>query len=300
MIILNHMTIQNLKQSLSAIVISFFCIITLFSLQGCSLIMANATSDMMEHLSSTILNNDDLVMVKEGAPSYLLMIDSLISKDPKNKTLLTTASALYNAYADLFVKDVERSKKMTQKALNYSTRAVCLAKRDACKLRSETFENFEKIISKIKKDDVPALFALGNSWSAWIMANKSDFNAIADIAHIELIMQRVIELDADYKDGAAYLYLGTLATLLPPALGGKPELGKQYFDKALFASKEKNLMIKVIFAKLYAKMIFDRKLHDQLLQEVMASETHVPGYTLINTWAKIQAQELIDSADDYF
>jgi hypothetical protein len=59
-------------------------------------------------------------------------------------------------------------------------------------------------------------------------------------------------------------------------------------------------MVKVIFAKLYAKMIFDRKLHDQLLEEVIATDPKIKGYTLVNTWAKIQAQELIDSADDYF
>ncbi|MBC8441646.1 MAG: hypothetical protein H8D87_18405 [Deltaproteobacteria bacterium] len=262
--------------------------------------MTSATSDMMENLSNTILNNDDLPMVKAGAPAYLLMIDSLISKDPKNKTLLSTAAILYTAYADLFVKDMDRSKKMAQKALNYANQAICLEKKDACGLKSKTFEEFEKIISKMQKENVPALFAMGNAWSGWIMANKNDFNAIADMAHIELIMQKVIELDNAYKDGAAYLYLGTLATLLPPGLGGKPELGKQYFDKAVNLSKGKNLMAKVVFAKLYARMIFDRKLHDQFLKEVIAADPHVPGYTLVNTWAQIQAMELINSADDYF
>ncbi len=37
-----------------------------------------------------------------------------------------------------------------------------------------------------------------------------------------------------------------------------------------------------------------------LLKEVMAADPYVQGYTLINTWARIQAQELINSADDYF
>ncbi|MCD4722247.1 MAG: TRAP transporter TatT component family protein [Desulfobacula sp.] len=262
--------------------------------------MSSATSDMMEHLSSTILNNDDLTLVKTGAPAYLLMIDSLISKDPENDTLLSTASMLYTAYADLFVKDVDRSRKMAAKALNYANRAICLEKNNACMLKSKTFEEFEKIISNMKKKHVPALFALGNAWAGWIMANKNDFNAIADMSHIELIMQRVIELDETYRDGAAYLYLGTLATLLPPALGGKPELGKQYFEKAVKLSRGKNLMVKVLYAKLYAKMIFDRKLHDQLLKDVIAADPYVSGYTLINIQAQIQARELIDGADDYF
>ncbi|WP_291465571.1 TRAP transporter TatT component family protein [Desulfobacula sp.] len=298
--ILHRMLNHNFKQSISSVAVFVFCITSLFFSSGCSVIMSSATSDMMEHLSSTILNNDDLTLVKTGAPAYLLMIDSLISKDPENDTLLSTASMLYTAYADLFVKDVDRSRKMAAKALNYANRAICLEKNNACMLKSKTFEEFEKIISNMKKKHVPALFALGNAWAGWIMANKNDFNAIADMSHIELIMQRVIELDETYRDGAAYLYLGTLATLLPPALGGKPELGKQYFEKAVKLSRGKNLMVKVLYAKLYAKMIFDRKLHDQLLKDVIAADPYVSGYTLINIQAQIQARELIDGADDYF
>ena len=150
------------------------------------------------------------------------------------------------------------------------------------------------------KTRVPALFTLGNAWAGWIMVNKNDFNAIADISRIELIMKQVIHLDKTYRDGAAYIYLGALATLLPPGLGGKPEIGRQYFETAVKLSKGKNLMVKVIFAKLYAKMIFDRKLHDRLLEEVLAADPYVPGYTLVNTWAQKQAKELIAGADEYF
>jgi TRAP transporter T-component len=298
--ILHQTAKHTFRHALSSSAIFIFCIINLLVSSGCSVIMTSATSSMMENLSNTILNNDDLSLVKEGAPAYLLMIDSLISNDPENTNLLTTAAMLYTAYSDLFVKDKDRARKMANKALNYANLAICLEKDDACNLKSKSFEEFEKIISNMEKKQVPVLFALGNAWSAWIMANKNDFNAIADMAHIELIMQRVIELDESYKGGAAYLYLGTTATLLPPALGGKPEIGKQYFDKAVALSGGKNLMVKVLFAKLYARMIFDRTLHDRLLEEVIAANPDVAGYTLVNTWAQIQARELINSADYYF
>jgi len=36
-------------------------------------------------------------------------------------------------------------------------------------------------------------------------------------------MERVVELDETYEHGSAHLYLGVMTTLLPPALGGKPE-----------------------------------------------------------------------------
>jgi hypothetical protein len=254
----------------------------------------------MKHLSATILNNDDLLLVETGAPAYLLMIDSLIAEDPGNQTLLTTAGLLYTAYSDIFVHDRERSRKMAAKALGYAGQAVCLAEPDACNLRSASFETFHTVVSSMKKKHLPALFALGSTWAGWIMANTDDFNAIADLSRIELIMQQVIELDPAYRDGAAFVYLGTLANFLPPALGGKPEQGKRYFETALALSRDKNLMVKVIYAKFYARMIFDRPLHDRLLEEVIAADPRVEGYTLVNTWAQKQARELIAGGDDYF
>jgi hypothetical protein len=120
------------------------------------------------------------------------------------------------------------------------------------------------------------------------------------MSRVEAIMLRVVELDETWRDGGAYMYLGTLATLLPPALGGNPERGREYFEKAIQISKEKNLMVKVIYARQYARLVFDRELHDRLLGEVLKSEAHAPGYTLINTLARDQAEELLKTAENYF
>jgi hypothetical protein len=276
---------------------SFFIIgfmITLLS-SGCSI-----KSDMMTHLSDTIVNNNDLDMVEAGAPAYLLMIDSLISEDPDSKEMLSTASQLYTAYADVFVTDAHRSRKMVDKALNYADQAMCISNGDACGLKTKSFEEFEATVRSMDEEDLPYLFALGSAWASWIMANTNDFNALADISRIEAIMLKVIQVDETYKDGAAFLYLGTLATFLPPALGGKPEQGKAYFERAIDLSGGKNLMVKVMFAKLYARMMFNRELHDKLLTEVMKTDPVVPGYTLVNTYAQKQAEQLLDDADEYF
>ncbi len=113
-------------------------------------------------------------------------------------------------------------------------------------------------------------------------------------------MQRIILLDETYQDGGVHLYLGVLATLFPPALGGKPDVGKKHFERAIELSRGRNLMVKVIYARQYARLLFKRQLHDRLLQEVISAEPGVPGYTLMNTLAQIQAKELLKSADEYF
>jgi tetratricopeptide (TPR) repeat protein len=280
--------------------ISFFLIFSMFSLTGCSAIVSSALSGMMDNLSTTILNNNDLEMVETGAPAYLLMIDSLVKEDTDNEDMLIAAAMLYTAYADTFVSDKQRAGKMADKALNYASRALCSRSSKYCSLKNSEYEEFKTIISKMGEKDIPSLFTLGSSWASWIRANSNDFNAIADISRIEIIMERVVELDESYKEGSAFLYLGISATLLPPALGGKPEKGRQYFEKAMELSKGKNFMIKVIFAKQYARMLFDRDLHDGLLKEVLKENPDIAGYTLVNTYAQKQARELLESADEYF
>ena len=46
--------------------------------------------------------------------------------------------------------------------------------------------------------------------------------------------------------------------------------------------------------------MFDRDLHDKLLNEVLAADPHAPGLTLINVLAQQRARKLLDSGKDYF
>jgi hypothetical protein len=120
------------------------------------------------------------------------------------------------------------------------------------------------------------------------------------LGRAKALIQRVAELEPEYANGGAFLYLGVFETLLPPAMGGRPELGRQHFERALQISEERNLMVKVMLADQYGRLMFDRELHDRLLQEVMAADVQAPGLTLMNTVAKERAEQLLDSGDDYF
>jgi len=280
--------------------VSFYISLCIIFLSGCSFFISSATVDMTENLSHAILNNNDLATVKAGGPAYLLMVDSMLYREPDNESLLRTAADIYTAYTDVFVKDRLRAKKLTDKALDYALRAICVRRSDACSLRQSNFQEFEKIIAELNIKDVPDLFTLGSAWSAWIQAHREDWNAVAEISRVESIMERVLELDEFYNDGSAHLYLGVLGTFLPPALGGKPDVGRQHFERALDISKNKNLMVKVLYAKHYARLMFDRELHDRLLHEVLKAEPDIQGYTLSNTLAQKKARELLDSAEDYF
>jgi len=83
-------------------------------------------------------------------------------------------------------------------------------------------------------------------------------------------------------------------------MGGKPELAKSHFEKAISLSQGNNLFAKITYAERYCRLTFDRQCHDTLLKDVISSHPDVAELHLLNAIAKLKAQELLTTADDYF
>lgn len=275
-------------------------LLAVLGITGCSYWVTSMTEDLGQNLTRVMLNHEDPVTVAEAIPGYLMLMEALNEQAGEQSTLMASTAELYSAYVSLIPEDPERSRLLAGKALNFALRSACLHAQEFCRIEQLKFPEFEQIIKQTESGDVATLYTLGSAWSAWIQAHSTDWNAIAQLAQVKLLMQRIIELDETYKQGNAHLYLGSMATLIPPALGGDPETGRKHFERALELSGQKNLMIKVIYARQYARMLFDRPLHDRLLNEVLSADPKQPELTLINSVAQKQAQALLDSADDYF
>ena len=267
---------------------------------GCAAYTDRIKAEMAANLAGAIADSNDPKTVADAVPAYLLMTDGFLRGAPENEPLLISASRLYGTYATVFVSDKERAKALTERALGYARRALCVRSAGFCDLDQSDFRAFSTLLAETEKGDLAALFAVGAAWGGWIEARKDDLSALAKISRIEAVMNRVLALDEGFEDGGAHLYLGVMATLLPPALGGRPEAGRKHFERALELSGGKNLMMKVLYAEKYARMMFDRPLHDRLLGEVMAADAGAPGYRLVNLLAKERASVLLSEADDYF
>lgn len=267
---------------------------------GCSSIMSSATAGLADSLTGAILNQNDPETVRQGAPAYLLLIDGLIADNPKSTDLLLAGASLYSSYAGAFVEDRDRAAKLAEKGRDYGWRAMCTSDRSACNSWTAPYGDFEGVVSAMGPKELPVLYGAGAAWATWIMSNKGDWSAVADKARVDAMMRRVVELDDSYDEGSAYLYLGVLATILPEAMGGKPEEGRLAFERAIELSGGRNLMARVMLAEDYARLVFDAELHDRLCREVIDADPEVPGFTLINTLAQERARVLLADSDDYF
>ncbi|MCB1858074.1 MAG: hypothetical protein KDI63_07370 [Gammaproteobacteria bacterium] len=257
---------------------------------GCA---SMATQRLSESLTSAMLDQNDPETVREGAPAYLLLLDGLIADDPDNQDLLIAGARLYGSYGGILVNDQARSQRLAERSMNYAQRALCGPAPAVCATRNQPFEEFTAAVNQVGPSQLKALYTYGTSWAGWVHANQGDWNALAELGKVDYLLQRVIDIDPNYDRGRAHLYLGVIRSQLPPILGGKPESGRHHFEQAIAISGGRDLMAKVEFAKNYARLIFDKALHDRLLNEVLAADPKEPGLTLSNTLARQSAKTLL-------
>lgn len=274
--------------------------LVLLLLGACASIMQSATNDMATNLSAAIMNQDDPETVRDGAPAYLLMLDSFIEGAPDDAPMLGAAAELYAAYGVIFVKDQQRADRLTSRALSYSQRSLCASNKATCGILDSTFQAFENAMGQVRENDVASLYSFGVASIAYIKIHSSDWGAMAKLPRIEMLLERLQELDNTYNAVQVEHFLAVLNTIRPPALGGNFEVGKAHYERALSLSDGKDLTVNVDYARYYARALYDRELHDQLLKAVLSAEPKQDGYTLFNTLAQREAQELLDAADDYF
>lgn len=275
-------------------------VISTIFLSSCGSIMSSASNQLAKDLAVSIQNHNDPDTVASAIPAYLIMLDGMILRNPESTGLLQSAAKLYGAYASIFVTDIQRARHLSQRALDYASKAACLQIADLCQPQKVSFAAFQATVQDTTKEHIDGLFTLGQSWAVWLQSRRDDWNAIAELPRIRLLIEQVLKLDDSYQQGSAHLYMGILQSLLPENLGGKPQLARQHFEKAISLSDNKNLMAKVSYAEHHARLVFDKELHDRLLKEVLESKTEQPGLTLLNTLAKQKARALLESGKDYF
>jgi hypothetical protein len=274
--------------------------VAMFGLGACASLGGAVASGFADGLSAAILDEEDPELVREGTPAYLILLDALVRSGPENPRYLGAAAQLYAAYGVAFVADAQRAAVLTEKARDYGRRALCASEKRACDLEQREFADLTGVVDRIRPRSAEALYSFCVGSLAYIRTHSGDWTAIADLPKVEYALQHLLKSGGESRGGNINMYLGILNTLRPEALGGQPERGKAYFEEAIRLTGGMDLAAKVEYARGYARLVYDRELHDRLLNEVLATPARQPGLTLFNSLAQRQAQELLAGADDYF
>ena len=267
---------------------------------GCTILVSNAASSFSNNLSAAVLNQDDPELVRDGLPTLLLTMDSLIEGSPDSPQMLAAGASLYASYGALFANGEDRGLKLTARARRYGLRAMCASYEPSCAWPGMTYDEFVPTLDGIGSKHSDILFAYGVSSLAYLRARSSDWDTVAEFPLIQALFDHYLNISGDEVNSSVYTYMGIMHTLRPPSLGGEPELAREYFEKAIAESGGHDLNAKVEYAKGYAKLLYERELHDRLLNEVLEADPNQDGFVLTNVMAQEEAATLLAEADDYF
>ncbi len=278
----------------------YLILLLCMNLFACSSLIEKKAASFGDNLTQSMLNFEDPATVAGAMPTFIILIDSLARDKEASSQSKLAASQLIGAYSSAFVHDEKRQKALADLAFTYAKEGSCKAEEKWCGVDKLSPKDFNAFVQKLEPADVPIIYSYAGAWLGYINANSDDWNVIASLQHCKILLEKIVELDENYDHAGAHLYLGAIAAALPEAIGGKPEIAKAHFDRAIELTKGQSLLVKVEYARRYARATFNKNLHHELLIEVLAADPKSPGLTLMNTWAQQQATELLATENDYF
>ena len=268
-------------------------------LGGCASLVSNAAAGFGDNLNSAILNQDDPELVRAGMPSYILLLDSFLQGEEDNPAMLASAATMYASYGAVFANDEARAVKLTARGRDYADDALCKTIEESCTWRSISYDAFAASLGNVEEKHADLIFTYGFASLAYIRANSSDWNALAQIPQATAVMQRYIDLSGAAANPSAHTYLCILMTFRGE-MGGQMDAGRAHCEQAITLSENRDLSAKLEFLKGYARARYDRELNDELCGEILNATPYADGYTLTNVMAQEEALVLCAEADDYF
>ena len=203
----------------------------------------------------------------------------------------------YETAAEMRTQAIDRYKQAEAYAFDV------LAKSDEAfrKPRTVDMETFKKALQKLEKKQVEPLFWAAYAVARGISLQKDDPMQVIDLARVELMMARILELDETFYFGSAHLFYAVYYGDRAPTIGGDPEKAKEHIERVDEINDGKFLMSKFYLARYYAYPKQDAELYKRSLQEVLDAPSDVyPGEEAATALAKSRAKRWLDQMDMLF
>ena len=209
--------------------------------------VADGASSLMQEVVAAANQQSDLVLVRQGVPSYLMLIEGMIRKYPDNPGLLLAGTQACGAYASL-VEENDRAVPLYKKAKDYGLRALDL--HPALQgFQGPPLDDFQRRLAGTVKKDVPLLFGVGSAWGGWIANTPDSVEALAELPWVEALMERVLQLEPEYYYGGAHLFKAILLSARPEQFGGNLKKADEHFKEARRIGQGQFLMVDVYYAQ---------------------------------------------------
>jgi hypothetical protein len=282
--------------------LSLFLVTALLSSCSLNKLVIRQSSRLLDYGALALYEETDLRLAEQALASNIILLEGMVKGDPENPKLVLLTTQAITGYALGFAEETtpERAQVFYLRARDLGM-TMLKKNQQFDKALNGSVDELQQAVQSFKKQDVPLLFWTGFAWAGWTNLSLNDPQAFADLPKIQIIMQRVLDLDQTYFNGATLLFFGSIWGVKPKMFGGDPEKAREYFEKNLQITKGTFLLSYIYYAKYYAINTLNEELFDQLLAKVMTTPADVlPEYRLLNVIAKEKAQRLLNKKEDLF
>ena len=271
----------------------------------------NTMADVFGEGERVYLSDEDPELIAAALPFNMKTLETLLASNPDHRGLLLSAAASFSLYAYGFVEpeadqiedeDFDRAEEIRRRAsrlylrgYNYGLRGLEVAHPG---FRSLLPREPEQAAKELGVDDVPLAVWTGAALGAAISASKDDPEATADIAVVGALLERALELDEDYDEGAIH---GFLLSYEAGRVGGSRDKMRRHYERAIALSGGNRLSIHLSWAESVSASDQNREEFLELLDKVLGYDvdSHPPN-RLLNILAQRRARWLQSRIDELF
>ncbi|MEI6055009.1 MAG: TRAP transporter TatT component family protein [Lentisphaerota bacterium] len=284
-------------------------LIAVIILSGCGTIVRKAAVNQVaqtfanEKTWAVINSENDPELVWDSMPVAMKAMEVMLAQDPTNSQIKLVLAIAYVSYAQGNLAqnaqmtkntDYNRSKHLSHRAHNLSLRGRDYAL-SALDSKYTDFSkniriNMQATLAQTTIEDVPCLYWAAAGWAGGISSNINDMENVADLPVSVAMMQRALELDEYYNDGAIHEFFIAYEARQPNATKENMAQSKIHFDKVVEYTHGERAYPYVVYAESVAVKTQDVKLFDEMLGNALkVNPNEVMKWRLVNTIAQERA-----------
>ena len=284
---------------------------------GCSIFKGaaiNSLANAMSASGTSFAADDDPELIRDAVPFSLKTIEILLEEKPNHVGLLLTAAKGFTQYGYGFIEqdadfveeeDFDEALKIRKRARKLYGRAINYARRGLEANHRGFLEAFDSDPDSstilLKKKDVPLMYWYAAALGLKISLSIDDPMEIAKMPQVSYLINRALELDANWDRGALYEFMISYEGGLSEAMGGSQERAKEHLDKAITLSNGERSGPYVAYAESVCVLLQDRDLFIEMLNNALAVSIENPSEDrLANIIAQNRERWLLDTIDDLF
>jgi len=288
-------------------------LVFLLPASGCSFrkfvtnMMANAVSSSGP---SPLERNKDVELATMAIPTFIVFYEGMLQEVPKHKGLLTQLAQGYTSFTYLGVqqsldraKDTDyrladklkaRAKWLYLQGNEYGLRGLEASHRG---FRANLAARPGEAVKVLKKKDLQLMYWTAASLGLAISSGRDDSNMIARIPEVDALIDRGLELDETWREGAFHEFAIVLA-------GAKPgrvdyDAVSRHYKRVLELSKGKSASIHVTYAESVSVPRQQSAEFREMLERALKEDPEEPAdLRLMNELARQRADWLLGRIDD--